>query len=65
MTVDAANASGCLSTPSVLDVFIYDVTPTINALGPFCETDPCVPLVANPSGGVFSGIGVVGNDFWP
>jgi len=65
VTVDATNANGCLSAPSVLDVFIYDVTPTINALGPFCETDPCVPLVANPPGGVFSGTGVVGGDFCP
>ena len=59
------NANGCESAPILLDVFIYDVTPTINALGPFCETDPCVPLVANPPGGVFSGTGVVGNDFCP
>ena len=65
VTVDAVNANGCASAPSVLDVFIYDVTPIINALGPFCETDPCVPLVANPAGGVFSGVGVVGGDFCP
>ena len=65
VTVDATNANGCLSAPSVLDVFIYDVTPTITAIGPFCETDPCVPLTANPAGGVFSGTGVVGGDFCP
>ena len=44
---------------------VYDVTPTITAVGPFCETDPCVTLDATPLGGVFSGVGVVGNDFCP
>lgn len=65
VSVDATNANGCLSAASLLDVFIYDVTPTITAIGPFCETDPCVPLTANPAGGVFSGVGVVGGDFCP
>ena len=64
--VEAQNIiSGCPSLPTLLDVFIYDVTPTITAVGPFCETDPCITLDATPLGGVFSGVGVVGNDFCP
>jgi len=63
--VTGQNANGCESIPTLLDVFIYDVTPTITAIGPFCETDPCMPLVANPAGGVFTGVGVVGGDFCP
>jgi len=48
-----------------MDVLIYQITPTIAALGPFCESDPCVNLVGTPTGGVWSGTGVVGNQFCP
>jgi len=48
-----------------LDVFILNVIPVITPIGPYCETDPCVNLTAVPSGGVFSGIGVIGNQFCP
>jgi hypothetical protein len=30
-----------------------------------CETNPCVNLLANPIGGVWTGVGVVGNQFCP
>ena len=61
ISVVASSASGCDSPPVELDVFILEIIPTITALGPFCETDPCVPLVGTPAGGVFSGPGVVLN----
>ena len=34
---------------------------TVTPIGPFCEGDPCVALVGTPSGGVWSGTGVVLN----
>lgn len=54
------------SSPAVnLNVLIYNVVPTITQIGPFCSTDPCVPLVGTPAGGVWSGAGVVNNQFCP
>lgn len=63
VTVTATDANGCTSAPVTLDIFIYNVVPTITAIGPFCEGTPCVNLNATPAGGVFSGPGVVGNQF--
>ena len=63
--VTSQNANGCESVPTLLDVFIYDITPVITTIGPFCVTDPCFPLTAAPSGGTFTGPGVVGSDFCP
>lgn len=57
------NASGCPGAPALLDVFILNLTG--NAIGPFCEGDPTTPLVGNPAGGTWSGIGVVANSFQP
>lgn len=57
--------ANCPAAPINLDVLIYQVTPTITALGPFCESDPCVTLVGTPAGGTWSGLGVVGNQFCP
>jgi hypothetical protein len=65
ISVFATNANGCQSPPVDIDVFILQIIPTIAAIGPFCETDPCVPLVGNPAGGVWAGPGVVGNQFCP
>jgi hypothetical protein len=57
--------ANCPSTPVNLNVLIYQVTPTITAIGPFCESDPCVNLVGTPAGGTWTGTGVVGNQFCP
>ena len=65
VSVSAVNSAGCQTPPVNLDVFILQLIPSISALGPFCNGEPCAPLVANPTGGVFSGIGVVGNQFCP
>lgn len=66
VTVIATNTTtGCTSTPVTLNVIILNITPTITAVGPFCVTDPCIPLVGSPAGGTFSGPGVVGNQFCP
>ena len=65
VSVTATNASGCVSPPVNLDVFIYQVLPTINTIGPFCQINSCVNLTGFPLGGVFSGTGVNGNQFCP
>lgn len=64
VTLTVTNAFGCVATIDI-DVFILNVIPVIAPLGPFCLSDPCVPLNAVPIGGVFSGVGVVGNTFCP
>jgi hypothetical protein len=64
ISVFATTPSGCVSPPVVLDVFILNIVPTF-ALGPFCVTDPCVPLAAIPSDGTWVGTGIVGNQFCP
>jgi len=63
VSVFATDANGCTSLPVNLDIFIYQVIPTITPIGPFCEGEPCVNLTATPAGGTFSGPGVVGGQF--
>ena len=65
ISVTYNSAAGCPSLPVTMNVLIYQVTPTITPLGPFCESDPCVTLVGTPAGGVWSGTGVSGNQFCP
>lgn len=65
VSVSFTNATGCVSTPVTLNVLIYQVTPTIVPIGPFCANDPCVALTATPIGGTWSGTGVTGNQFCP
>jgi hypothetical protein len=65
VTYSSPAPANCPATPVNLNVLIYQVIPTITALGPFCESDPCVTLVGSPAGGTWSGTGVVGNQFCP
>ena len=65
VTYSSPAPANCPATPVNLNVLIYQVTPTITALGPFCESDPCVTLVGTPAGGTWSGLGVSGNQFCP
>ncbi len=65
VSVVASNAQGCQSTPVNLNVLIYQVVPTITAIGPFCQGASCVTLTGTPAGGTFTGTGVVGNQFCP
>jgi hypothetical protein len=59
-------APALCSSPSInLNVFIYQVIPTITAIGPYCAGAPCVPLVGSPLGGTFSGPGVINGQFCP
>jgi hypothetical protein len=63
VTYSSAAPANCPATPVTLNVLIYQAIPTIQALGPFCESDPCVTLVGSPAGGTWSGLGVSGNQF--
>ena len=65
VTYSSPAPANCPATPVNLNVLIYQVVPTIQALGPFCESDPCVTLVGTPAGGTWSGLGVSGNQFCP
>jgi gliding motility-associated-like protein len=46
-------------------VNIFNVLPVITPSGPFCSNDEFSTLSATPIGGTFSGIGLIGNDFYP
>ena len=63
--VIAANQFGCLSAPITENVYILNIVPTIDAIGPFCVYDANATLTATPAGGTFSGLGVVGNQLDP
>ena len=63
--VIAANQFGCLSAPITENVYILNIVPTIDAIGPFCVYDANATLTATPIGGTFSGLGVVGNQLDP
>ena len=65
VSVTYTSPQGCSSPAVNLNVLIYDVVPTITQIGPFCSTDPCVPLVGTPAGGVWAGPGVVNGQFCP
>lgn len=65
VSVSYVSGSGCPAVPVDLNILIYQVNPTITALGPFCVTDGCVNLVGTPAGGTFTGTGVVGGQFCP
>jgi gliding motility-associated-like protein len=63
--VTGYNANNCPSLPLSIDLDIFNVLPVINPIGPFCSYDEFTTLNAIPTGGVFSGNGVIGNDFYP
>lgn len=58
-------ANGCVGMPSSFDLYILNIVPVIDPAGPFCSNDEFSTLSAIPVGGVFSGPGMMGNDFYP
>ena len=65
ISVFGVDGNGCVSQPQTFSTNIFNVLPVIDPVGPFCSYDEFVTLQAIPQGGVFSGNGVVGNDFFP
>jgi hypothetical protein len=65
ITVYATNQQGCQSPVTTLNVFIFNITPVITPIGPFCENAACVDLVGLPLGGTWGGQGIVNNQFCP
>ena len=58
-------ANGCIGIPVSFDLTILNIIPVIDPAGPFCSNDEFSTLNATPIGGVFSGTGMVGADFYP
>ena len=66
LQVIETNSSGCVGQPVTCQIDVVNgPNLSINPIPPLCDTDPIVNLVGNPVGGVFSGVGVVGNTFDP
>jgi hypothetical protein len=65
VNVIATSPNGCTSLPASFDVTVFNILPVIDPAGPFCSNDEFSTLNATPIGGVFSGTGMMGNDFYP
>jgi len=63
VSVTETNSSNCPGLPINLDVYVLQMG--LSALGPFCVGDPSQNLGGTPTGGTYSGTGVVGNQFDP
>ena len=63
--VTAYDINNCPSLPIDVDIEILNILPVITPEGPFCSYDEFVTLQATPTGGVFTGIGVVDPNFTP
>lgn len=65
ISVYGIDGNGCQSQTEVIDITIFNLTPFINPVGPFCSYDEFVTLESSPIGGYYTGNGVVNNDFFP
>ena len=65
VNVIATDANGCESAPVSVDLFVLNIEPQIDQIGPFCTDNDCVPLNALPLNGVYYGSGVSNNEFCP
>ena len=63
VSVIETNSNNCPGVPVNLDVYLLQVG--LSTLGPFCTGDPSTVLSGMPTGGTYSGTGVVGNQFDP
>ena len=63
VTYNYTDANGCSNSADVTIVVLDPPSVVFSNPGPLCETDGLVNLVANPSGGVWGGNHVVGNQF--
>ncbi len=58
-------ANGCVGVPVSIDLFVLNIVPTLDPIGPFCEYDEFITLNPTPVGGLLTGTGLAGNDFYP
>jgi len=65
LSVIGINQLGCQSLPQTFTIVDLNILPVIDSVGPFCEYDECITLMANPSGGNFSGNNVFGDQYCP
>ena len=65
ISVYGVDSNGCTSQPQNYNINVYSETPIITPVGPFCSYDEFLTLQATPINGVFSGNGVIGDDFYP
>jgi len=65
LSVIGVNQLGCQSLPQTFTIVDLNILPVIDPVGPFCEYDECITLMANPSGGNFSGMNVWGDQYCP
>ncbi len=65
-TVTVTDANGCSNTDSKTISFQQAPTVTLNNFNPVCSSQNELTLTgANPEGGVWSGVAVIGNIFYP
>jgi gliding motility-associated-like protein len=65
VSVYGQNVNGCVSQTENFSVEVLNILPIISPMGPYCEYDNCVNLNATPSGGLFLGNNVWGNQYCP
>ena len=65
LSVIGVNALGCQSSPQFFTITDLNILPVITSVGPFCEYDNCITLNSNPTGGVYSGMNVFGDQYCP
>ena len=63
LSVYGQNVLGCLSQTENFSVEVLNILPVITPMGPYCEYDGCINISAVPSGGIFSGNNVWGNQY--
>jgi len=65
ISVYGIDVNGCQSQTEVFDINIFNIIPFITPVGPFCSYDEFITLESSPTGGYFTGNGMVNNDFYP
>jgi gliding motility-associated-like protein len=65
LTVIGENQLGCQSQPQTFTVYVLNILPQITPVGPFCEYDNCINLIATPPNGIFAGLNVWGGEYCP
>ena len=65
LSVIGVNQVGCQSQPQTFSIVVLNILPVITPVGPFCEYDNCINLIATPPNGSFSGSNVIGDQYCP